>query len=234
MTFRTLAGCSICSLKVLTTQLIKSFSSSLLGSELIQNLLMRITSQRRINIHWNVFEAFDKLVMPDFRKSISKQRVLLVYWSITILRISIWELAKVLLISQFCLPLIWRSSGKWSIEPPFFRVRLVIFGPGFFPICQTDQPETRETNQWEMKRSHVIRLKQHLQLHRSLLRTFRPKFRLLHCEQGEKTRIFENGKQVSSENSWTCISIRKSRLLTIYKKVSAKFGWKTNWTAEKV
>ena len=79
MTFRTLAGCSICSLKVLTTQLIKSFSSSLLGSELIQNLLMRITSQRRINIHWNVFEAVDKLVMPDFRKSISKQRVLLVY-----------------------------------------------------------------------------------------------------------------------------------------------------------
>ena len=77
MTMRTLAGCSICSLKVLTTQL--SFSSSLLGFELIQNLLMRITIQRRINIHWNVFEAFDKLVTTDFRKSISKQRVLLVY-----------------------------------------------------------------------------------------------------------------------------------------------------------
>lgn len=77
MTFRTQVGSSSCSLKVLTTQL--TFSSSLLGSELIQNLLMRITSQRRINIHWNVFEAFDKLVMPDFRKSISKQRVLLVY-----------------------------------------------------------------------------------------------------------------------------------------------------------
>ena len=95
-----------------------------------------------------------------------------------------------LLISQFCLPLIWRSSGKWSIEPPFFRVRLVIIGPGFFPLCQTDQPETRETNQWEIKRSHVVRLKQNFRLDRSLLRTFRPKFRLLHCEQGEKTRIF--------------------------------------------
>ena len=77
MTFRTLVGCSICSQKVLTTQL--SFSSSLLGSELIQNLLMRITSQRRINIHRNFFEAFDKLGMPDFRKLISKQLVLLVY-----------------------------------------------------------------------------------------------------------------------------------------------------------